>query len=228
MRRSRPSGPGSPAPLGLPAAETGPPAPPGPPAAETGPPAPASAVRTTTAFTAVVAMMLLAVSCSLDYDEIAVTEERDEDVPETVITDAEFTVVRGNGRSFHVTAERAETYPERERQILYELSFEELDSDGRVVTRGTAGRAEHNTADDDVTMSEGISFYSEEYEARVTTEYLAWDNEREVLSGSDDGEVRLELDSGSVLEGTGFEADMRRSIAELASSVRGVVETDEE
>ena len=167
-------------------------------------------------------------SCSLDYEQLQMAEERDESVPETVISDAEFTVVRTGARSFRISAERAETYPERQEQILSGLSFEELGAGGEVITTGRADRAVHETDTDDVTMSGNISFYSSEYEARVTTDYLHWNNEEKLLRGRDDGEVRLELDSGSVVEGTGFEADMRRSIARFAQSVQGVLETDEE
>jgi LPS export ABC transporter protein LptC len=166
--------------------------------------------------------------CSLDYEQLQMAEERDESVPETVVTEADFTVVRSGARSFRISAERAETYPEREEQILTGLSFEELGADGEVITSGAADRAVHDTATDDVTMSGNISFYSREYEARVRTGYLAWNNEEKVLRGRDDGQVRLELDSGTVIEGTGFEADMRRSIARFAESVQGVLVTDEE
>jgi LPS export ABC transporter protein LptC len=171
---------------------------------------------------------LAVAGCSLDYEELQMAEERDASVPETVVTEADFTVVRTGARSFRISAERAETYPERDEQILTGLGFEELGADGEVITSGAADRAVHNTATDDVTMSGNISFYSREYEARVTTQYLSWNNEEKLLRGRDDGEVRLELDSGTVIEGTGFEADMRRSIARFAQSVQGVLVTDEE
>lgn len=168
------------------------------------------------------------VGCSLDYEQISIAEEREESVPETVATDIEFTVVRSEARTFRIYASRAETYPEREEQILHGIEFEELGADGEVITRGEAERAVHDTAGDDVTMSGAVSFYSQEYEARVTTEYLFWNNEEKLLRGREDGKVRLELDSGSVVEGTGFEADMRRSIARFAESVEGVLVTDDE
>ncbi len=174
------------------------------------------------------AVMLALGACSLDYEQLEVAEERDEGVPETIVTDARFTVVRTAARSFRITAERAETYPERQEQILLGLQFEELGADGEVITSGSADRAVHDSETDDVTMSGNISFYSKEYEARVTTGYLSWNNEEKLLRGRNDETVRLELDSGSVVEGTGFEADMRRSIARFAESVRGVIETDDE
>ena len=164
----------------------------------------------------------------MDYEQISMAEERDESIPETVVQNAQFTVVRSSSRTFRISAERAETYPERNEQILYGLEFEEIDAEGEVITTGSAGRAVHNTDTDDVTMSDDISFYSSEFEARVTTDFLGWDEEERLLTGRDDGEVRLELDSGSVVEGTGFEADMRRSIARFAQSVQGVLETDDE
>ncbi|MFP4373907.1 MAG: LPS export ABC transporter periplasmic protein LptC [Spirochaetaceae bacterium] len=176
----------------------------------------------------VLAVSLVLGACSLDYEQIEMAGERDETVPETVVTDVRFTVVRTAARSFRITAARAETYPEREEQILHGLRFEELGADGEVITSGSADRAVHDTATDDVTMSGNITFYSKEYEARVTTDFLSWDNERKLLQGRHDESVRLELDSGSVVEGTGFEADMRRSIARFAESVRGALETDDE
>ncbi len=166
--------------------------------------------------------------CSLDYEQISIAEEREESVPETVATDAEFTVVRGAGRTFRISASKAETYPEREEQILHDIEFEEIVDDGEIITEGAAERAVHDTATDDVTMSGDISFYSQEYEARVTTEQLSWDNEEKLLRGPEDGTVRLELDSGSVVEGSGFEADMRRSVARFADAVEGVLVTDDE
>jgi LPS export ABC transporter protein LptC len=190
---------------------------------------PATRIRLRWSSVLVTGIVALAITgCSLDYEELQMAEERDESVPETVVTDADFTVVRSGGRSFRISAERAETYPEREEQILTGLTFEELGADGAVITSGAADRAVHNTATDDVTMSGSITFYSEEYEARVTTDYLSWKNEEKVLRGRNDGTVRLERDSGTVVEGTGFEADMRRSIARFARSVQGVLVTDED
>jgi LPS export ABC transporter protein LptC len=178
---------------------------------------------------AIVAILVTVLAgCSLDYEQISMAEERDESIPETVIEEATFTVVRSDARTFRIRAERAETYPEREEQILTGLEFEELGPDGEVITRGRADRAVHDTATDDVEMSGNISFYSSEYEARVTTSYLSWNNAEKLLRGRDGEEVTLELDSGSVIGGTGFEADMRRSIARFAESVRGVIETDDE
>jgi LPS export ABC transporter protein LptC len=174
------------------------------------------------------AALLLMAGCSLDYDQISMAEERDESVPETIVTEAQFTVVRSPSRTFRISADRAETYPERQEQVLYGLRFEEINADGEVITDGSADRAVHNTETDNVTMEGNISFYSEEYEAQVSTDYLSWNNEERMLTGRDDGEVRLELDSGSVIEGTGFEADMRRSIARFAQSVQGVLVTDDE
>ena len=183
--------------------------------------------RTSSAVLAAAALLLMA-GCSLDYDSISMAEERDESVPETIVTEAQFTVVRSSSRTFRISADRAETYPERQEQILYGLRFEEINAEGEVITDGSADQAEHNTETDDVTMEGNISFYSREYEAQVSTDYLSWNNEERMLTGRDDGEVRLELDSGSVVEGTGFEADMRRSIARFAQSVRGVLVTDDE
>jgi len=191
-------------------------------------PVPAVAPLVPRALAVAIAAVVALGGCSLDYEQIEVAEERDEGVPETVVTDAQFTVVRTAARSFRITAERAETYPERQEQILLGLDFEELGADGEVITSGSADRAVHDTATDDVTMSGNISFYSTEYEARVTTGYLSWNNEKKLLQGRNDEAVRLELDSGSVVEGTGFEADMRRSIARFAESVRGVLETNDE
>lgn len=180
--------------------------------------------------TLVVAVLLAAgtfAGCSMDYEQSVVAEERPEDVPETVMIEATFTVVRTGSRLFSIEAARAETYPERGERVFTALSFQEIAADGTLLTRGTADHAVFETESENVELSGAVEFFSETEEAGISTPYLFWNDEERILTAREDDLVRVERTNGSVIEGTGFSSDLRLKVVTFSGRVQGRLVTDE-
>lgn len=176
-----------------------------------------------------VAFAIQATACSLDYSQVTVSEEMSEQVPDSILHEFSYTVVEGGKPSVRVDAERAEFFEKSDRTYVTGLTFREYDEQGELVTEGTADYAEFHTDTESAELEGGLRFYSSTEEATVETEYLYWDNEEKLLTGREDDRVRIEEDSGSRLDGIGFEADVRRRLIDFAGPVSGrfVSDSDE-
>ncbi len=167
------------------------------------------------------------VSCSLDYRPAQVGEDRSDEIPETVMVQARMVIVRSEARRFQVSAGRVAAYPRRQRQEFTAFEFREFDSDGELLSSGSADFAVYHTDSDNVDLSGNIVFYSTAQEARILADALFWNDAERLLTGEPDAVVRLERDGGTVVEGIGFSADMRTSTMEFARQVSGRLVTDE-
>jgi LPS export ABC transporter protein LptC len=173
-------------------------------------------------------LALLIAGCSLDYGSSQLAEERPEDIPESVIQDASFTTVRTGERTFTVTAAQAESYPEKSLRRFREVSFREYDAEGKLLTEGTAGTATYFTDNDNVELSDDVYFFSTVHDAGISAPYLYWDDEERLLEAKDSDLIRVERDSGTTIQGRGFEADMKRAVVQFTNGVEGTVVTDED
>ena len=177
---------------------------------------------------AIILVHLVLGACSLDYRAAQVEDDRAESVPETVLVDARLVIVRSRARRFRVSAARVEHYPEQQQQIFTNFTFEETDGVGAVLSAGSADSAVYFTNSDDIELSGNITFYSYQQEAGIYADWLRWDDEKRILSGTPDGLVRVERDGGSTISGLGFSADMRGSTVEFAEQVAGTLVTEDE
>jgi LPS export ABC transporter protein LptC len=188
----------------------------------------AGRTRRLTLLLALLAAALFATGCSLDYESSRLADERPEGVPESVISDASFTAVREGQRQFTINAAQAETYPERNLRLFNDVSFRELDEEGELLTTGTADTVRYFTESDNVELEGAVSFYSSAHEAGIETDYLFWNDEERTLEAKPENLVRVERDSGTVVEGRGFSADLRRAVVRFEDGVEGTVVTEDE
>ncbi|MFP4484106.1 MAG: LPS export ABC transporter periplasmic protein LptC [Spirochaetota bacterium] len=173
------------------------------------------------------AALLALVGCSLDYDAGRIAQERPEELPETVLFQSSYTVERESNRVLVFSAERLETYPEQEKQLLYGISFQERNAEGEVLSSGTSDEAIYFTDTSDVELSGGILFRSETEGAEVTADYLYWNDEESRLTSRENDRVTVVRDSGSEITGLGFEADTRLKEVSFSADVSGRLVTDD-
>lgn len=166
-------------------------------------------------------------SCSLDYEDAQLAESLDEELAETVITNARVTVVRGESPSFLVEAEQVSSFPRRNEQHLRGIRFREYNQSGELVTEGSAERARVFTGSDDVEIEGEIRLRSFVHEARLEAEYLYHHHADRRLSSRDIDTVLIERESGSWISGRGFDVDLRRNELSFSSDVEGEI-LDEE
>ena len=188
---------------------------------------PAGSVHLVTLIFAAATVVLLG-GCTIDYESALVVDERPEDIPQTILTNARLTIQRQDDREFRVRADRVESYPELEEQRFWGFSFEEYDLDGDLLASGQADYALYFDATDDVRLEGNILFESLSDGLTVRAEELEWTDETRTLTGGQDRTIRVDREDGSWIEGRGFAADFRRSVLEFRGSVQGVIVTDEE
>ena len=179
-------------------------------------------------YTASVFLMtiLLMAGCSLDYDQNMISDSMSESIPDTVLISFTHTVVRNGKAVFVITAEKAEAFSKKNRTLLTDVDFKEFDNDGKVTTKGRADHAVFYTDTENADLSGNLDFYSASENGGVTGDHLYWDSEKKVLNGDPDETVMLNKDSGSRLEGKGFEADFRYRTLSFDKDVKGSYQTE--
>ncbi len=175
-----------------------------------------------------VAVLLFASGCSLDYSDTYVPDDMSEDIPDTILQQFRYTSIKEGRPVFFIEGEKAEFYVSRERTYLTNVQFTEYDADGDVATEGSADTAVYFTDTENAEIEGDLRFYSSTESATVTAEYLYWDNQEKRLRGSRDGSVAVRKDSGSKIEGIGFEADARRKEVTFSGTVSGRYVPEEE
>ena len=165
--------------------------------------------------------------CSLDYSQVSVADEMIDTIPDSVLEDFTYTIVRGGAPAYLLEADLAKFFQEREETHLEGLVFRELNKEGALVTEGTADEAIYFTATENAELEGSLSFFSAIEEATIKSDYLYWDAENKLLVGRADGEVSIRSESGSGLDGVGFEADIRRRFVDFAGNVSGTFVPEE-
>ena len=174
------------------------------------------------------ALLLICLSCSLDYQQATVAESISDQIPETILFEFTHTVVSGGRVWVILEAQRAESYSERKEIVLQGVFFREYDEEGKLITEARADRAVFATGSENATVSGSIQIYSHEENASLQASRLSWVREGRRLVADDGQTVRLRKDDGSYVEGEGFSADFRRKRLEFSSRVRGSYVREEE
>ncbi len=164
---------------------------------------------------------LLAFGCSLDYRGVMVATTMPENVPDTVLDDLTTTSVRGASAYFRIEAGHAETFGRKNETILTSVKFQEFDKNGKAVTEGSADRVVYHTDTRNAELSGNLKVYSSTEDAHVSADYLYWNDDDKTLQGRPGSVVVITKDSGSLIEGTGFSAEIRTRTVRFSGAVRG-------
>jgi LPS export ABC transporter protein LptC len=159
--------------------------------------------------------------CSLDYRGAGYDEKLAETTPDTVLYDFSTTSMHGKVPYIQVTAAKAETFEKKNLTILDGLRFTQFDSNGDVAASGSADHADYHTDSQDADLSGNIDVYSSQEHARITADWLSWDDDAKTLTGRADGTVAVKKDSGSSISGQGFEAELKTRTIKFSGGVRG-------
>lgn len=173
-------------------------------------------------------VLLYLSACSLDYSQVSVTDEISEQIPDSLLRDFSYTVVENGTPAYRLEADQAEFFTEKKITYVKGLIFREYDSLEQLVTEGRSDAAVFFTDSENAELEGNLRFYSSAEEASVETDYLFWNNDEKLLTGSDDGQVRILEDSGSRLDGIGFEADVRRRLVDFTGPVSGLYIADDD
>ena len=84
----------------------------------------------------------------------------------------------------------------------------------------------HGAGSEDAEFWGDLHFYSLTEEATFNTDYLYWDNDERKLTGKDESTLSIQRDSGTHIEGVGFEAEALTRSVTFSGPVRGMYITE--
>ncbi|RKX87991.1 MAG: LPS export ABC transporter periplasmic protein LptC [Spirochaetes bacterium] len=164
---------------------------------------------------------IFSLSCSIDYGDSILPDEMKEDIPDNILRGFLYTENSDGHKTFSLYASKAETFNTKEQTILTDVVFQQFDSTGALITEGRSDRGVIYQDNDNAEMRGNIQIYSSQEEAELSTSYLYWDNEEKTLTGKQDTAMTIKKDSGTVLSGRDFSADMRTKTYFLGNRVHG-------
>jgi LPS export ABC transporter protein LptC len=174
------------------------------------------------------AAVLLIGSCSFDYDEVRVAEDLSEHIPNSIVRNYVYVDVKPHSSSLRIYAGEARMYHANRRTELWNVFFQEIDPEDKVITEGEADRAVIDTRSDNVELFGAIRCASADQEAEISADYLFWNNETRLLEGKEEGEVLIEKADGTRIRGRGFSIDTAARSMEFRSPVEGTYVYTEE
>jgi len=177
--------------------------------------------RAARAFVALSLILSALAGCSIDYRSAEIAQKLPESVPDTVLTDFTSTTMRGQLPYFRIQAQSAETFGKKNETVLTDVQFQEFDKNGSVIAEGRAHHAVYYTDTQNAELSGDLNMYSLSEHARFSADSLAWNNDAKTLTGKPDALVVIKKDSGSFLEGRGFQADTRTRSFQFSGGVEG-------
>jgi LPS export ABC transporter protein LptC len=165
-------------------------------------------------------------SCSFDYE----TQEPEESIlPDIVMENLDYVRVRGGSPQAHFIAERAERYDKLRTMELSVIQFEQYNlATGELDAKGTAGGAEIELSNGNVTLKDGIDLSVESEELTMETDWLAWNDGDRTLNSREDAAVVIKQTGGTDFSGTGLSANVRSRQWEFAGGAEGTFEQDDE
>ncbi|MDR1096422.1 MAG: LPS export ABC transporter periplasmic protein LptC [Spirochaetaceae bacterium] len=171
-------------------------------------------------------LVVLDGSCSFDYGTQDAEESK---LPDIVMENLDYVRVRSGSPQAHFIAERAERYDKRRTMELSAIQFEQYNSaTGELDAKGTAGGAEIELSNGNVTLKNGIDLAVESEELTLETDWLAWNDGERTLKGREDEAIMIKQTSGTDFSGTGLSADVRSRQWEFLGGAEGAFEQDDD
>jgi hypothetical protein len=157
----------------------------------------------------------------MDYG-VALGEDLDERIPDTVIFNFVHTIVENGSPRFRLSAERADAFRSARTLRLTGVRFVEYErvepgpAGGRAVgipvvaAEGRADSAVFNTETESADLTGNVRIRSARDGITVTSAFISWDGEARLLDGGSESITTIEDEDGSRVSGAGFSADAAR------------------
>lgn len=166
------------------------------------------------------------VGCSFDYTQANIEEELDENIPDIILKNAKLVFVRGT--SVIIESDLIEIYSSQKQQLMNNVRFREITREEEIRMQGSATQISIETDTHDITMVGEVFARSHNDEAEVETEYLHWNDEKRIISGSAISPVTIKKDIGSNISGYGFIGNAETRKLSISGSVQGQLVVEEE
>jgi LPS export ABC transporter protein LptC len=169
--------------------------------------------------------VLALAGCTFDYSGAQVERDEEEKIPQVELINVMMVVERDN--RLELTASRIASYPAEKYQEFTDLRFREFGPEGDLRLEGAADSGVMALDTEDVELRGEVRFFSQVEDATIESEFLFWDADARIMTGTEDGVVRLEGEDGSWVEGRGLAVDGRRNSVTFSGGVEGVFQSEE-
>ncbi len=173
-------------------------------------------------------IIMLMISCSIDYGETVESEEIGTNIPDTIIDNFSYTSVDNGNTVFRISAGTAENYSIKKETVLTGVVFREYKPDGEIISEGKSEKGVIYTESDNAELTGSILIYSTINETEISADYLYWNDSEKTLSGSTNGYVKMIRDSGTEISGSGFSGDIQTRVFTFERDVNGLYHYEED
>ncbi len=157
--------------------------------------------------------------CSFDYGTV---EPPAEEQPDIVMYDVEYVRVENGEPMVKFNAEKAEHYEKSRTMKLSNFSFTQFNQDeDKEDTSGFAGSGVINLDSKDVSLDGGVHVDVPSEDIEISASKLDWKDKPKHLNAGSQSEVFIERPDGTVIQGSGFSADLQSRSWEFSGGISG-------
>lgn len=163
--------------------------------------------------------------CTIDYDTDSDPTTKSELIPDSEMENFTLIQIKNNTPYTEISSSRAAIYDSQNKTVLENVEFFEFDkNDGSIITSGTANSIEFYNDTESAELKGNINFTSKTEDIEMTGEYLFWNKEEKTISSNRDDFITVIKGDGSLIEGAGFNADLKHSEFSFSNGVSGITE----
>ncbi len=169
-------------------------------------------------------------SCFSEYQSEEELEKQYNSIPNISFKNLTQVNVKYGRKQYVAKAEKANIFNNNQnnKMILDNISFYQFDKKEKAVTSGKADKASLDFKTSNVTIEGNIDIYSKKEEAKITTNYLVWEDKNKIIKGNLKEEIKITKDNGTEIAGKGFKVDTKKNIITFQKEVSGFFVKEEE
>ena len=165
--------------------------------------------------------MLLLASCSFNYDDVLISDEDKEAIPDIMLSNLSERVYDKGDKILEFHSDSVKIFETRRIQEIEGLVFTQFDSEGAVAIQGSANFASRDIGSDDIRLSGDVSIYVTKDSSQISGDEFLFSPEQNLIWSP--SEVVLVQDDGSQLRGRGFLVDLLLQELRFDSGASGVL-----
>lgn len=182
-------------------------------------------IATTQKIIITVITLFFIMGCSFNYADAHLEDTLDEQMPDIVLIDAKLVFIRGT--EVTIESDRIEIFSKQKQQSMFNVIFKEVSNNGEIRIEGNADQISIETESNNITMLGNIHARSNQDETELTSEYLYWNDEDRIITGSPILPVSIKKDIGSTISGYDFRGDAEKREITIGGNVQGQLVVDE-
>lgn len=170
------------------------------------------------------ALLLLISLCSCSFAKPeGAAAGKPADYPDSSLKNATYILGRPDQQPLYIKSQLIEIYQEAKQAHLEQLEFEQLDTDGNILLRGTADRAVIDMDSQDADISGNVFVEKVDDGMLIRCDALTWTDSSQVIETKDGGLVTVTYGDGNSLTGRGFTGYLGEALYEFSTIEEGYI-----